>query len=99
MTYLPPRYIVDAEGERTEVIISVEEYQRLLAAAGEKSSAGGSDLVADDEVLGMRPDGTPVTAGEAVGGWDAAVEEVLAGGGLSFEQVTARLRERRLSRG
>ena len=99
MTYLPPRYIVDAEGERTEVIISVEEYQRLLAAAGEELPVEGSSLVADNEVLGVRPDGAPVTAEEAVGGWDKAVEEVLAGGGLSFEQVTECLRERRLSRG
>ena len=87
MTYLPPRYIVDAEGERTEVIIPVEEYERLLATAGEEPPAEGAGLVADDEVLGVRPDGTPVTAGEAVGGWDKAVEEVLAGGGKPIEEV------------
>ena len=99
MTYLPPRYIVDEAGERTEVIISVAEYERLLAAAEGLDAGDDGGLVADDEVLGLRPDGTPVTAGEAVGGWDAAVDEVLAGKGLNFDQVTRRLRERRLSRG
>ena len=46
-------------------------------------------LVGEDEVLGVRPDGTPVTAGEAVGGWDKAVQEVLAGGGKPIDEVIA----------
>ncbi len=46
-------------------------------------------LVADDEVIGTRPDGTPVTAGAAVEDWDADVAEVLAGGGYSVDEVLA----------
>ncbi len=45
------------------------------------------ELVDDDEVIGVRPDGSRVTAGEAVAGWDADVAEVLAGGGKSAEEV------------
>ncbi len=56
-------------------------------------------LVDDDEVIGVRPDGSQVTAGAAVTGWDADVADVLAGGGFTGDEVLAYLRERRLQRG
>ncbi len=47
-------------------------------------------LVADDEVIGTRPDGSPVTAGAAAKDWDEDVAEVLAGGGTPIEELIAR---------
>ena len=56
------------------------------ADVGDRADAGVG-LVADDAVLGTRPDGTPIRAGEAVRDWDADVAAVLAGGGVSAEEV------------
>ena len=67
--------------------------------AQHQSTYRSQHLVTDDEVLGTRPDGTPVTAGEAVSAWDADVAEVLAGGGYSVGEVLNFLDEEHRSDG
>lgn len=70
----------------------VQEESVRYAAQADRSDAADQhhNLVADDTILGRRPDGTSVTAGEAVRDWDADVAEVLAGGGVSAEEVYQR---------
>lgn len=62
--------------------------------ASSEASRSRLDEVHDDAIIGVRPDGTPVTPASAVGGWDAGVAEVLAGGGFTGEEVLARIQAR-----
>lgn len=42
------RYITDAEGNRQEVILSVEEYEKLLEAAEDLEDFLAAEALADD---------------------------------------------------
>ena len=48
----------------------------------------------EDEVLGVRPDGAPVTLRNSAEDWERGVDEVLAGGGISAEEVIAKFEKR-----
>lgn len=52
------RYVVDASGEPVEVILSIEEYERLLSAAGEPDPDEGLTVRPEviQELLQMRAD-------------------------------------------
>lgn len=50
--------------------------------------------VGEGEALGVRSDGSMVAAGEASVGWDEAVQEVLAGGGYTGEQLLKFIEDR-----
>lgn len=45
-----------------------------------------------DRVLGYRPDGEEITLRKALPEWEASLERIRLGGGLSVEQVRERLR-------
>lgn len=68
----------------------------LRAVLDEAADAGA--LVGDDDVIGRRPDGTPVRPREAVKRWDEAVTDVLAGNGMTGEEALTRLAEIRAQR-
>ena len=65
-----------------------------LDNARSPAPAAGGGLLDGEEVVGYRPDGTPVRPREAVKNWDDAVADVLAGNGMSVAQVKARVRDR-----
>lgn len=63
------RYIVDEKGRRTEVVLSVEEYERLLQAAEDAEDASDheramSAVKSGDEPRTLRRQASPAAGGE-----------------------------------
>ncbi|MFQ5424178.1 MAG: hypothetical protein ACE5F9_09380 [Phycisphaerae bacterium] len=46
---LQPRFVVDAQGQRTGVLISIEEYERLLVALEDQLDAADLDAAVATE--------------------------------------------------
>lgn len=67
----------------------IDSVARALGLPGDRGVE-----VDPDEVLGTRPDGTPVTIRNSVDDWNKGVEEVLAGGGVPAEEVLAKFEAR-----
>lgn len=49
MIHVSPRFVTDSEGRRTDVLISVDEFESLLAALEDREDAQIADEVAATE--------------------------------------------------
>lgn len=90
---LTVRAVLDEEAERYDDT-GARAFADAEVSTGEAPAPRSGGLVGDDDVIGYRPDGTPVRPREAVKRWDDAVADVLAGNGMTGEEAMARIRAR-----